>query len=149
MSPERPRIAGEIRLRVTSSDDPASFEIGSDLLRPDGLPWSRPLYALSKFYPHIYEKLREDQLVPDDLDRALATFPKARIRYSHSQILYTLNDTVIVDFSVGFPQFIAITEQGMDYLLSSRVFFDFRELYKVPPYKGADTNPHLLIHPGL
>ena len=32
---------------VTSSDDPASFEIGSDLLRADGLQWSRPLYVLS------------------------------------------------------------------------------------------------------
>ena len=32
MSPEKPRIAGELRLRVTSSDDVASFESGSDLL---------------------------------------------------------------------------------------------------------------------
>jgi hypothetical protein len=117
-------------------------------LRPDGLPWSRPLYALSKFYPHIYERLREDQLVPDDLDRVLATFPKSRIRYSHSQILYTLNDTVIVDFSVNIPRFIAITEQGMDHLLSSRVFFDYRNLYKVLPYTGAAHKSPSLDTPG-
>ena len=68
MSPERPRILGlgELRLRVTSSDDPASFESGSDLLRRDGLPWRRPLYLLSTYFPPMYEKLREEQLVPDD-----------------------------------------------------------------------------------
>ena len=35
MSPEKSRIDGELRLRVTSSDGPASFESGSDLLRPN------------------------------------------------------------------------------------------------------------------
>ena len=42
---KKPRIAEELRLRVTSSDDPASFDSGSDLLRTDGLPWSRPLFS--------------------------------------------------------------------------------------------------------
>jgi hypothetical protein len=93
MSPERPRIAGELRLRVTSSDDPASFESGSDLLRTDGLPWSRPLYILTRIFPPLYEKLQEERLIPDDLDRFLLTLPPASINYSRSQILYTLNDT--------------------------------------------------------
>ena len=43
MSPEKPRISGELRLRVTSSDDAASFESGSDLLQLDDQPWSRAL----------------------------------------------------------------------------------------------------------
>ena len=43
----KPRIAGELRLRVASSDDSASFESGSDLLRTDGQLWSRPLPVLS------------------------------------------------------------------------------------------------------
>ena len=44
MSPEKPRIARELRLRVTSSNDTAFFESGWDLLRPDGQIWSRSLF---------------------------------------------------------------------------------------------------------
>ena len=61
MSPEKPRIAGELRLRVTSSDGPASFESESDLLRPNGQLWSRPLLRVSKHYPSLYENLREKE----------------------------------------------------------------------------------------
>ena len=45
------------------------------LLRRNGLPCSHPLYSLSKHYSPLYEKLREEQFIPDDLDRVLATFP--------------------------------------------------------------------------
>jgi hypothetical protein len=145
MSPEKPRIAGELRLRVTSSGDPASFESGSDLLRTDGLPWSRPLYNLSKYYPPLYEKLREDQFIPDDLDRVLATLPKKKIQYSRSQVLYTLNDTFIVNFGNTSPHFLVITEQGVESLRIRDTFFDGREMYMGTPYTGADPNNHLSI----
>jgi hypothetical protein len=143
MSPEKPRIAGELRLRVTSSDDPASFESGSDLLKSDGLPWSRPLYILSKFFLPLYEKLREERFVPDDLDRVLLTFPTARL--SRSQILYTLNDTFIVDFSTLESYVFVITEQGVQSLSFTYMFYDNRGKYKCTPYTGAYTNHHLLI----
>ena len=78
-SPEIPRIAAELRLRIALSDDPASFESGSDLLRTDGLPWRRSLYALSQYYFPLFEKLREERLVPDDLDTVLSTFAQEEI----------------------------------------------------------------------
>ena len=49
--PGKPRIAGELRLRVASSDDYASFEGGSDI-------WLRLLYSVSKYYTPLYEKLK-------------------------------------------------------------------------------------------
>jgi hypothetical protein len=150
MSPEKPRIAGELRLRVTSSDDPASFESGSDLLRPDGLPWSRPLYSLSKHFPPLYQKLREERFIPDDLDRVLAALPKKKIQYSRSRVLYTLNDTFILNFDIG-PHFLVITEEGVESILRCRrIFSDLREEYYVPPYTGArhkspSLDPMLII----
>ncbi|KZP07561.1 hypothetical protein FIBSPDRAFT_939459 [Athelia psychrophila] len=42
-----PATAGEIRFRVTHGADPKDFQAGSDLLRPDGLPWSLPLIMLA------------------------------------------------------------------------------------------------------
>jgi hypothetical protein len=143
VSPESPRISGELRLRVTSNGDPASFESGSDLLRTDGLPWLRPLYALPKFFPPLYEKLREEQLVPEDLHRVLLTFPS--LRYHRSQILYTLTDTFIVDFS-NYKMFVfVVTEQGMERIIFSKTFVDYRVKYKSTPYTGAYTNHHLSI----
>jgi hypothetical protein len=72
--PEKPRIAAELRLRVTSTGEPTSFETGSDLLLRNGQPWSRPLCVLSKYNKPLYEKLREDGFIPDDLDAILSTF---------------------------------------------------------------------------
>ena len=62
-SREMPRIAGELRLRVVPSDDPASYEKGSDL-RFNGQMWSRSLYMLSKHNIPLYEKLKEERLFP-------------------------------------------------------------------------------------
>ena len=141
-SPEKPRIAGELRLRVASSDDITSFESGSDLLLPDGQTWSRPLYVLSKFYGFLYNILREDRLVSDDLDTVLSTFPSKKLKYALRQLLYTLNDTFIVDFS-SEPNCFVITEQGAERLLFPKLFCDNRRQWNGTPYTGAYTN-HLL-----
>lgn len=140
---EKPRIAGELRLRVTQSDEPESFESGSDHLRKDGQPWSRLLYSLPKFYIPLYAKLREDKLVPTDLDEKLSALPTMRIRHDNSKFLYTLNDTFIVDFSKSTNLFV-ITEKALEMLPFPRLFYDARK-GRGFPYKGAYANPHLSI----
>jgi hypothetical protein len=142
MLPGKPRIAGEMRLRLTSSDDPASFESGSDLLHPNGQPWSRALFSLAKYYSPLYQKLREEGFVPDDLDAALSTLP--HIRRSHYHFLYTLNDTFTIDFSSTRSSLSAITEQDVERLVLDKLFVDYRELQSTP-YTGAYTNHHLSI----
>jgi hypothetical protein len=59
------------------SEDLASFGSGSDLLQTNGRAWTLPLYGLSshRSYFPLYAKLREEQLVPDELDAALSTLP--------------------------------------------------------------------------
>ena len=90
-SHQRPRIVGELRLQVVPSDDPASFESGSNLLRFNGQIWSRSLYVLSKNYIPLYEKLKEE-LVPGDLNAALSTFPQGVPRFP---LLYTSTSVTI------------------------------------------------------
>ena len=136
---ERPRIAGELRLRITSSDDPASFASGTDLLRIDGQPWSRPLIAVSKYLLLLYAKLREDRLVPDDLDSILSTFPPKKLKYSQSIVLYTLNDTFIIDLSIDTLIFSVITEQDLGTVYFRKQFVDQRDLHGAP-YTGAYAN---------
>ena len=142
--PEKPRIAGELRLRVTSSNDPAFFESGSDLMDADGQIWSRPLYSLSKYYIPLYEKLKEDRLLPDDLVTALSTTPSRKCLYHRSQLHYTLNDTFTVDFSSRKSSFIVITEQGVE-SLHLALFIDSRKQHaKRRPYTGASYKSSFL-----
>ena len=144
MPPGNPRISGELRLRLTSSDDPASFASGSDLLRTNGRPWFRPLFGLSNSYFPLYEKLREEQFVPDDLHTILSTLPSVKLRYSRSRPFYTINDTFIIDFSHIKLDLFVITDQGVGNLQLSRLFYDGRSMFKaIPgPYTGAYTNHH-------
>jgi hypothetical protein len=145
--PGKPRIAAELRLRIISGGDPTSFESGSDLLKLNGQPWSRPLCILSRCYKPLYERLREDRLVPDDLDAILSTFTSKVSSYNRSQLLYTLNDTFIVDFSCAQQYFFVITEQGMKSIRFDTPFFERRGGLKTSPYTGAlslDT-PRLIV----
>ena len=135
-SPEKPRIAAELRLRVVSSDD-ASFESGSDLLKKNGQTWSRPLHVVSKCYIPLYEKLREEGIVPDDLDAALSTLPHTFPRYRRSHLLYSLNDTFIVNFDMRTLKLTVITEQGMDKIVFDTPFRDQRGKTRKIPYTGA------------
>ena len=130
-SPEKPRIAGELRLRVAFNDDLASFESGSDLLKINGQrPWSLSLLRVSKYYIPLYEKLREEGLVPDDLDAVLSTFAPTVRKCQH---LYTLNDTFIVDFCIKEYEFVVITEHGVEKI---RFANKFAETRPTPPPKS-------------
>jgi hypothetical protein len=145
--PDKPRIAAELRLRITPSIDPASFESGYDLLKVDGQPWSRPLFMLPKLYIRLYEKLREDQLVPDDLDAVLSTFTSIAPKFRRSQFLYTFDDTFIVDFSCYQQDLYAITEQGMEMVRIMAIFCDRRLGVRTMPYTGTFTIHQLLDTP--
>lgn len=72
--PQFPPIMGDLRFRITSSDDPSSFNCGSDLHSPikSSLPWHYPLLLLapSKKHEHLCEQLVAEGLVlPELLER--------------------------------------------------------------------------------
>jgi hypothetical protein len=146
-SPIKSRLAGELRLRVAPSDNFASFESGSDLLLSNGQPWSHPLSGLPKHYIPLYKKLKEDRLVPDDLDAVLSTFSQRFSRYHRrTQRLYTLNDAFIVDFSSVEVSLSATTEQGMEVIRLAGPFFEYRNgIHYLRPYTGAYINHHSSI----
>jgi hypothetical protein len=143
--PERPPISGELRFRVASSDDSESFESGFDLLKPNHQPWSRPLYVVSKYSIPLYEKLREDQLVSDNLDAVLSTFRPEYIRYARTQNLYTLNDSFVVKFGSREQQLFVVTERGMETLPLTGPFYDQYAGSRTIPYTGAYTNHHISV----
>ena len=97
----------------------------------------------------LYEKLREELFVPDDLNTALSTFPDRFPRYrGHSQFLYSLNDTFILTFSIGRQSFIVITEQGTMFLQPNSLFGVESAGKRHLPYTGESPSldfPRLLV----
>ena len=107
-----PPLMGEVRLRVTSSSDPASFAAGSDLLTPLGLPWKIPLLymALGKRYATLRTLLLHDDLVtPQHLETAAAVAETLRgtgrrrqnyVGTCRTSIIGSLRQAFIVRFGI-------------------------------------------------
>ena len=112
----------------------------SDLLLANGRAWARPLYTLSKCYLPLYEKLREDRLISDDLDTVLSNLPSKLQLFRRRNYFYTLNDTFVFDFSHDALIFFVITEQGVERLMLKQPFTDRRKTSEGivgRPYTGA------------
>ena len=145
--PNRPRIAGEVRLRLTPANDPSTFEQGSDLCFIDttnpnddstlSQPWRRPLYSLATNLATrpLYEKLIEDGFIPPDLDKAIQSLPKLRFMYSRCQFVHSINDTFILDLSSDWITIASISESGILPIQLLRQFRDFR--INQNPYTGS------------
>ncbi|PIL27870.1 hypothetical protein GSI_09992 [Ganoderma sinense ZZ0214-1] len=84
-------LAGELRIRITSSPDPASFATGSDLLDERGMPWRYPLYKMvcRPDWSDFVTLLLQDGLVSQrTLDLVTAAVPTSFFRTSatHTQV---------------------------------------------------------------
>ena len=99
MSPENPRIAGELRLLVTSSNDAAFSKV--DRTSCDRMVRYGRIHFI--LFQNIFCMKNWGKI---DLFRKTCKF---------RQILYTLNDTFIVNFSSPRTVFFIITEQGVHY----------------------------------
>lgn len=66
LPPGLPATAGAIRMRITSSPDPSTFESGADLVQRQGL-WSLPLLTLATTkYTGLIDLLLDEGLVAPD-----------------------------------------------------------------------------------
>ncbi|KAF8968796.1 hypothetical protein BDZ97DRAFT_1755085 [Flammula alnicola] len=135
--PNRPRIAGELRFRATSSDDPSTFATAKDFCLPSGQVWTRPLFSVATqpaTYP-LYQRLLQDGFVPPDLDKSLQGLPRLSIMYSRCQLLYDLQDTFLLDLSRQWHSLMVITEKKVVPIVWLRQFLDNR--IHIAPYKGT------------
>lgn len=100
---KHPDAMGEIRLRLTPSPDPSTFDEGHDLKRSDGRVWTIPLLRLvsDKQLDPLCQKLVEDELVtPSQIMRCKTLTSSCGIWWlTNSPILYTLSQPFQLDFS--------------------------------------------------
>ncbi|PBK60987.1 hypothetical protein ARMSODRAFT_1026066 [Armillaria solidipes] len=83
--PDLPATAGQLRFRITPTNDPSLFESGSDLLKPNGIPWLVSVGKLLNLPNTSYlHKLLKDGLVSKDMisSKYLRTYQKLQLRSS-------------------------------------------------------------------
>jgi hypothetical protein len=90
--------SGEVRFRITTSNDPSSFASGTDLLGLTGLPWRIRLIdiATAKRYNGLRQLLLEDDLVAAEviqqcvrmLKAPTKTAQRSRLIFSFGQLFH-------------------------------------------------------------
>ncbi|KAK0432155.1 hypothetical protein EV421DRAFT_123658 [Armillaria borealis] len=96
-----PATAGQVRFRLTSANDPSLFKSGSDLLKPDGLPWAIPLAKLLGSGSGYVQILLDDGLVSKDLIRSKYFHLYEKLRLRTNSLLVESPDDV---FPLSFPR---------------------------------------------
>ncbi|KAG5638633.1 hypothetical protein H0H81_011352 [Sphagnurus paluster] len=92
--PSLPATTGEVRLRLTASNDPALFESGTDLVGRHGRPWGISLpQLLNSCNAPLKERLLLDKLVEPNFIRTLETsWANMRTGNKRAQTLHRLED---------------------------------------------------------
>jgi hypothetical protein len=99
-------------------------------------------------YPFVYqtEGRTTCSSLPDDWVTFLSTVPPKLLIRSKTQLLSTLNDPFIVDFSIRYVSLFAFTQQGIETLPFIGPFIEERHgPTRISPYTGTYTNHHLRV----
>jgi hypothetical protein len=139
-----PPITGQIRFRLTPGNDPAYFTHGSDLLRPNGLPWAIHLLAMAGsqtklFYQPIRKLLIDDGLVAPALLEKWDTNELHLIR--SSRIIHSFGQLFTINFDMTFFNFYLPMANQLQFLTFQGLFCHHR----FTPYSGGHINIACLI----
>lgn len=142
---DRPRISGEIRFRITPSDNPASFSHGYDLpQRPSKFrrqkPWFLSLLSIPqrKSYNCILTQLESDGLITHNLAEVVRNVATLRPISAASHLLFTLSDPFEINYANSpVITFRAVTEQSQ------------HEMYFKTPHCGPWTRPRMKFNSGM
>jgi len=91
-------MSGETRFRITPSNDPSTFALGTDLLTPRSLPWCLPLITSHRQrYEPIVESLLHDNLVTKEImQQCAAVRVNSTFRKGSSSIIHSLGQPFYV-----------------------------------------------------
>lgn len=102
LSPNAPALSGQVRFRVTGTNDPALFSSGEDLLRSDYLPWRIPVLSLPprKYYTALLRRLLDDGLVSEHVLRIASSLPpnSQQINGSSARMIHALGQLFLLRF---------------------------------------------------
>lgn len=102
LAPNAPALSGQVRFRITPTNDPVLFSSGEDLLGTDHLPWRLPLISLAtrKNYAGLFRRLRDDGLLSEHVVRAISSLPPgtAQLNACFSRIVHALGQPFLLVF---------------------------------------------------
>ncbi|KAF9466179.1 hypothetical protein BDZ94DRAFT_1319807 [Collybia nuda] len=102
LPPGLPAIAGEIRLRLTPTSDPASWDQGHDVRRSRGDIWSLSILDIlqeKRLEPLLEKLISEGHVTPEVLARC-KTLSHTFDRRPFQHVLYGLSQPFFVDFKM-------------------------------------------------
>jgi hypothetical protein len=130
-------IAASIRFRCTPSNDPATFELGEDLLSPDGLPWQVPIPTI--LYVKSYqmrEYLLRAGIVTEDQVLQWKRVLNGKLIHRH-HALYRLDQPFIVKFHCWGPRLVAVVGNYRGPVGLDSVFCERWNAQRRYPYRGS------------
>lgn len=139
-----PQAAGEIRFRLTPSDDPSSFAEGTDLKLSDGATWKEPLLSIAKGvtkpssrYGAISNFLLDDGLVTAELlNKCNEITERAGFGlHRDSRIIHSLGQLFPINFSITRFQVCVLTEDKLQMLAFASPFLQ-HYIKQFAPYTG-------------
>ncbi|TFK48104.1 hypothetical protein OE88DRAFT_1665206 [Heliocybe sulcata] len=138
-----PLLAGQVRFRVTDSEDPASFSAGKDLCLPTGELWTLPLIAIAsgERYTLFRGILLSERLVTKDvMDKAAGATGNLSTRNDirpnvHSHFIWQFRQPFRIKLHARHTR-VWVTGASKVVLLVFHSLFRSRGS-KPPPYEGA------------
>ncbi|KAG6841598.1 hypothetical protein C0991_009354 [Blastosporella zonata] len=139
--PRLPPLSAQIRLRITSTSDPAGFEKGTDLINPHGQPWNISTLQILHIprWVALKDQLRDDGY--EEIVQAISDItaePWIRTQW-HSRILYYLEQPFVMDVSLDTHEFIVVAPGRVERMRTKRLFSNVH--LPRPPYTGTSSHP--------
>lgn len=141
-----PPMAGEVRFRLTSRDDPALFLSGVDLIKPNGMPWSIPLLrAAPKVtrYRCLCQMLVNDGLITPALLEKCDTMISGAETSSRSRFIHSLGQLFDVDFHTAEMAFFTCHDDVYQRCRIRGLFAESSTYKKPVPYHGKQHSLRL------
>ncbi|KAF9031316.1 hypothetical protein BJ165DRAFT_1599301 [Panaeolus papilionaceus] len=140
---DRPRIAGQLRFRVTPSDDPASFSHGHDLTFSrtsprSPTPWNIYCFNIpnNKAYASLHSHLVNEGLVEGSLVAAIRKMRPIQKLDNGTKFLFTLSDPFEIDYAKSpIIKLRAVTEYGQGNITYIRTLSE-----SIPTFKSGIIN---------
>ncbi|KAJ7183933.1 hypothetical protein C8R46DRAFT_1309190 [Mycena filopes] len=136
-APDRP-LEGTLRFRLSTDDRPSSFDAGTDLLLPTGLPWKLLLPQLlhHKLRKVSAQLLRENLVTETDIERCQQVFGKGRKIPPTATLVFRLGQEFRVDFNVD-PTLHIVADSLLRVQLGAFSYQTWPSVKRIWPWTGT------------
>lgn len=122
-------FGGQVRFRLTSTTNPTTFEFGTDLLLPNGMPWTISLFRIACIgrWSSIKDLLLADHLTSQDLttkcQSIIAESKLINLRIAKMQLLAARGDHFAAKFDQQWITIAILSDASLETITLQRILF--------------------------